>query len=58
MIEGSRLTLIGEILAPDGSQSFRGDESGSIDEPETIGRRLGRRLINEAGPDFLKLFAA
>lgn len=58
VIEGSRLTLIGEILAPDGSQSFRGDESGSIDEPETIGRRLGRRLINEAGPDFLKLFAA
>jgi hydroxymethylbilane synthase len=58
VIEGSRLTLIGEILAPDGSQSFRGEESGSIDEAETIGRTLGRRLIDRAGPDFLKLFAA
>jgi hydroxymethylbilane synthase len=58
VLAGSRLTLTGEILAPDGSQRFRGEESGSIDEPETIGRRLGRRLINEAGPDFLKLFAA
>jgi hydroxymethylbilane synthase len=58
VIEGSRLVLIGEILAPDGSQSFRGEESGSIDECETIGRTLGRRLIEAAGPDFLKLFAA
>jgi hydroxymethylbilane synthase len=58
VLSGSRLMLIGEILAPDGSQSFRGEESGSIDEPESIGRSLGRRLIEEAGPDFLKLFAA
>jgi len=58
VLAGSRLTLIGEILAPDGSQRFRGEESGSIDEPESIGRTLGRRLIDEAGPDFLQLFAA
>jgi hydroxymethylbilane synthase len=58
VVAGSRLTLFGEILSPDGSQSFRGEESGSIDETEAIGRTLGRRLIDRAGPDFLKLFAA
>ena len=54
---GDRLTLTGEILSPDGSQVFRGSEAGTAAAPEEIGTALGRRLLDEAGPDFIALFA-
>jgi hydroxymethylbilane synthase len=52
------LRLHGEILSPDGRLSFRGIESGEAGNAEALGTALGRRLIAQAGPDFLKLFAA
>jgi hydroxymethylbilane synthase len=56
-IAGDRLTLTGEILSPDGSQLFRASETGSAAAPEAVGVALGRRLLEEAGPDFVALFA-
>ncbi|HVW91696.1 MAG TPA: hydroxymethylbilane synthase [Devosia sp.] len=56
-IAGDRLALTGEILSPDGSRLFRATESGSAAAPEAIGTALGRRLLEEAGPDFVALFA-
>ena len=55
---GDGLALRGEILAPDGSQGFTGDISGDATDAERLGTELGRRLLAEAGADFLKLFAA
>jgi hydroxymethylbilane synthase len=55
---GDRLTLYGEILSPDGRQSFRGEERGPSTKGEAIGQALGRRLLAEAGPDFVALFSA
>ncbi len=55
-VEGG-LRLHGEILSPDGTQSFRGVESGAATDAAALGTTLGRRLLRQAGPDFLKLFA-
>ena len=57
-VSAGRLTLYGEILAPDGSQCFSGHLDGPIADGEAIGTALGERLIAEAGPAFLNLFSA
>jgi hydroxymethylbilane synthase len=57
-LSGDRLTLYGEILSPAGSQSFRGEERGSPSDGEALGQALGRRLLAQAGPEFLALFSA
>jgi hydroxymethylbilane synthase len=57
-IAGDMLTLTGEILSPDGRLKFAGTESGPAATAAAIGTRLGARLIAEAGPEFIRLFAA
>ena len=51
------LRLHGEILSPDGRRSFRGVESGAPGDAVALGEALGRRLIEQAGPDFIRMFA-
>ena len=57
-IAGDTLTLIGEIRSPAGRQSFSGERSGPVSAAESIGTALGAELVERAGPEFLKLFAA
>lgn len=57
-LDGDTLTLYGEILSPDGRQSFRGKDYGPAANGEAIGEALGRRLLVEAGPEFVALFSA
>ena len=52
-IEGDQITLQGQILKPDGSESHSGEETGPIADAAAIGARLAIRLLNAAGPDFL-----
>jgi hydroxymethylbilane synthase len=54
---GATLTLHGEILSPDGSRHFHGSAGGPVEQAARIGARLGRHLLEQAGPEFLKLFA-
>lgn len=56
-LSGDTLTLTGEILSPDGRQHFSGSESGPAALAVDIGVTLGRRLVAEAGPEFMRLFA-
>jgi hydroxymethylbilane synthase len=51
-IEGETLRLRGEILRPDGSQSFTDDVTGAIEDGEEIGRAMADKLLADAGPGF------
>jgi len=57
-LSGDALTLYGEILSPDGSLSYSAVQTGRADAPAALGEALGKELIERAGPDFFKLFAA
>jgi len=49
-------TLSGQILSPDGSESFEATLSGSPADAAAIGAELGRRLLGMAGPEFIERF--
>ncbi len=51
-IEGETLRLRGEILRPDGSQSFTDDVTGAIEDGEEMGRAMAEKLLAQAGPGF------
>ena len=52
-LEGERLSLRGQILAPDGSEEFSDHLTGSAREGQAIGILLAETLIDRAGPDFM-----
>ncbi|MEQ8194067.1 MAG: hydroxymethylbilane synthase, partial [Rhodospirillales bacterium] len=52
-VAGDTLSLRGLIAKPDGSALIQARDSGPADDPETIGRRVGDKLLADAGPDFL-----
>ncbi len=52
------VTILGQILSPDGSQCFTESLTGPRDAPEALGEELGERLLALAGPDFLAAFPA
>lgn len=54
--EGAALTLKGEILSLDGQTTFRAEASGS--DPQALGEKVGRALLDQAGPDWLKQWMA
>lgn len=54
--EGGALTLKGEILSLDGQTTFRAEASGS--DPQTLGEKVGKDLLDQAGPDWLKQWTA
>ena len=51
-LDGNRLRLRGEILAPDGSAHHVGEESGSVSDGPAMGVALAERLLDAAGPGF------
>lgn len=57
-LEGGRIALHGEILAPDGSASIEASEAGDTAEAETIGAALGQKLRAMAGPQLLAQFVS
>jgi hydroxymethylbilane synthase len=52
VLDGNTLTLRGEILRPDGSQSLSGSREGTLSEGAELGRDLALDLKSQAGPDF------
>ena len=52
IIEGSELTLRGEVLRPDGTEKLSGIRIGSIADGVDMGRDLATYLLSQAGPDF------
>lgn len=51
-LQGTSLTLRGEILRPDGSECIAGQISGSIDDGAALGQALARDLLHRAGDGF------
>ncbi|MCK8483393.1 hydroxymethylbilane synthase [Aliiroseovarius sp. S2029] len=51
-LDGGTLTLRGEILRTDGSQSEAGQVSGPIADGPEMGRALARELLSRVGDDF------
>jgi hydroxymethylbilane synthase len=49
---GGTLHLRAVLLAPDGSADRRAEGSGSVGDPEALGRRIGAELRSGAGPEF------
>lgn len=49
-------TLQAQILSPDGAESFEATLSGSREDAAATGAELGRRLLELAGPEFVKRF--
>jgi hydroxymethylbilane synthase len=49
-------TLHAQILSPDGAESFEATLSGRPEKAAAIGADLGRRLLDVAGPEFVKRF--
>jgi hydroxymethylbilane synthase len=49
-------TLHGEILSSDGREAFTASLSGTPGDARALGSELGRRLLELAGPDFVKRF--
>ena len=54
--QGVGLTLRGEILSLDGQTTFRAEASGS--DAQALGEKVGRALLDQAGPDWLKQWMA
>lgn len=52
--EAATLHLRGLVAMPDGSAAHRAERSGPAADPEAIGRDLGGRLRDLAGPEFYK----
>ena len=51
-LDGDRLRLRGEILAPDGSARHGGEERGAASDGAAMGTALAERLLDAAGPGF------
>ena len=50
--EGDTLTLLGEVLRPDGSEAISGRLTGPVEEAEALGAALAQDLRERAGPAF------
>lgn len=53
-IEGTRVTVFGEVLSPDGSLWVREVAEGPVAEAATVGRAVGQALVTGAASDLLK----
>jgi hydroxymethylbilane synthase len=49
-----RLHLRALIALPDGSRSLEEEETAALGEAAALGAEVGRRLVERAGPDFLR----
>ena len=53
-IDGDTLSFKGEVLRPDGSESFPIDGAGSIADAVAIGEEAGLRLKSQLSDDFVQ----
>ncbi len=53
-LRGSRLTVTGEVLAPDGRRSLRRRQGGPRAESAAVGRRLGEELVRLGALDLVR----
>jgi hydroxymethylbilane synthase len=53
---GASVSLVAEILSPDGREWYRDSETGPATDAAAIGARLGNKLLADAGPDFERRF--
>jgi hydroxymethylbilane synthase len=51
-LSGGTLWLTGEILRPDGSDSYTGRIEGPAEDGPKMGAELARSLLKDAGPGF------
>ncbi len=51
-LDGTTLTLTGEVLRPDGSEALSDSISGPITDGSAMGTELAKTLLNRAGPAF------
>ncbi len=56
-LDSGTLTLRGQILLPDGTQSFETTRSGPAKEALIMGQDAATELIASAGPDFMRQLA-
>ena len=52
VLDGSSLTLRGEILRPDGSEAVSGDRTGPAQDAEKLGQDLAEELLSRSGGSF------
>ncbi len=52
-VRGATLSLVGEVLAPDGRRSVRGVRRGPTRNAEALGRSLGRAVLEAGGDEIL-----
>jgi len=55
-LSGDHLSLKGEILSLDGQTSFHAEASGA--DPEALGAKVGKELLEQAGPDWVRQWMA
>lgn len=55
--DGNHLHFRGQILTPDGSQSFETEREGTVSDGVAMGTDAARELLDAAGPDFLRAVA-
>ncbi len=53
VLNGEEIHFRGQILRPDGSESFTTERKGPISEGDNLGLEAGRELLARAGDDFL-----
>jgi hydroxymethylbilane synthase len=58
MLGQDGVTLLGQLLSPDGTQCFEARLTGLPMDAERIGDALGQKLLDMAGPDFINAFPA
>ena len=51
-LDGSQMSLSGEILRPDGSKAYAGSRTGAASDGASMGRDLADELLGQAGPGF------
>ncbi|MDG1334862.1 MAG: hydroxymethylbilane synthase [Tateyamaria sp.] len=51
-LEGNTVTLVGEVLRPDGSDALLATRSGAISDGPALGINLAQELLKRAGPSF------
>lgn len=51
---GNHLSVLGQVLSPDGKLCYEAEVAGAGAEADTIGTSLGQRLLDLAGPEFIE----
>jgi len=51
-IDGGTLRLRGQVLRPDGSEALEDDQSAPVEDGAALGREMGAKLLERAGPGF------